>query len=348
MFVLSSDITIGNFRFSGVCEVQIRRGLHSIADSATIKIPSIARIVTEGKAEPGNVVTGNQFSDGDPVTIKLGYNGDLQTEFRGFVKRRNLNMPLEVECEGFSWLLRRNTINKFWSTIKVKDLLTEAVSGIESNYKIEVQCDVDYDLGNVIANNTSGFDIINNLSKYTDGCLSCFFIQPDILWCGLIYSSYANGVDVINKGLVNYRLGYNVVKDNSLIERLTENDPTEVRYSKKSSSGVVISQTSDVFKNFGCVHSRILNQIKDATVLKELANEKAYQINYSGYEGAITSFLQPYSSPGCKAFIADDRYPERNGMYLTEGVEVKFGINGAQRIVEIGPKVGFANDIGND
>jgi hypothetical protein len=348
MFVLSSDVTIGNFRFSGVNEVEIKRSLHSIADTAIIKIPSIARIIKNGKTTGGSIITGKQFSDGDPVTIKLGYNGNLQTEFSGFVKRRNLDMPLEVTCEGYSWLLRRNNISQFWPSVTIKDLLKAAVSGIDGGYAINVICDVDFELSNVGINNGSGFDIVNDISKFTDGSLSCFFIQPDTLWCGLVNSPYANGNDVFNAGIVNYRLGYNVVKDNNLKERLTEDDPVEVTYSKRLSNGDKILQTSDVIKTVARAHSKIRNHINDASTLKQLANEKAYQLNYSGYEGSISAFLQPFATPGCQAYITDDRYPERNGTYIIEGTEVHFGINGARRIVEIGLKTGFANDIQND
>jgi len=348
MFVLNSDITIGNFRFSGVKEVHIKRSLHGIADTATIQIPSIAKIVSNGSVAAGTVITGKQFNDGDLVTIKLGYNGDLQTEFKGFVKRRNLDMPLEVECEGYSWLLRRNTINIFETSIQVKDLLEKAVSGIDPNYKISVQCDVDLAFSNVSIEDKNGFDIISNIGRYTDGALSCFFIQPDVLWCGFLYTPYANGTDVFGIGQVKYRLRYNVIKNNSLKECVTENDPLKVIYNKKLSNGEKISQSSDAFKNYAGTHSKILNHLKDAPALKQLANEKAYKLNYSGYEGAVISFLQPYAAPGYTAVIVDDRYPDRNGVYAIEGVEIKFGIGGARRIVEIGPELGFANAMEND
>ena len=342
MFVLSSDISIGDFRFSGMHEVVIKRGLHSIVETAIIKIPSIGKIVTNNKTLPGMIITGKQFNDGDPVTIKLGYNGTLQTEFVGFVKRRTLNMPLEIECEGYSWLLRRNNVKVFEKTITVKDLLQKAVADLENNLKIKVQCTVDFTFSNVQIPEASGFDVINNIIKYTDGCLTCFFIRPDTLWCGLVYTLYSGGNDIFQQGLVNYKLGYNVIKDNSLTERTAEADPVAVKYNSKLVSGDLLSQTSDAFKNTLRIHTKILNQVKDAGTLKQLANEKAYKLNYSGYEGSLRAFLQPYAEPGCQTYIVDERYPERNGSYLIEGTEVSFGINGARRTIEIGPMAGFA------
>ncbi len=343
MYVLGSDITIGNFSFSGVNDISINRSLHSITETATIKIPSIARIVTKASVSTDVVITGKQFSEGDPVTIKLGYNNDLQTEFTGFVKRCSLSMPLEVECEGYSWLLRRNTIDKFYPSVTVKDLLADAVSGIEGKYNISVQCKADITLSNVKVSGC-GLDVINGLSKYTDGCLSCFFIQPGVLWCGLLYTPYAKGTDILNTGTVNYRLGYNVPKTNDLKERTNENDPVQVEYSKKLANGDKLSGTSDAFKIFVRTHKKILNHIADAIALKQLANETAYRRNYAGYEGSINTFLQPYATPGYTAYITDDRYPERNGNYIIEDMEVHFGNAGARRIIGIGPQLGFAKN----
>ena len=102
--------------------------------------------------------------------------------------------------------------------------------------------------------------------------------------------------------------------------------------------------TSDAFKIFVRTHKKILNHIADAIVLKQLANETAYRQNYSGYEGSINTFLQPYATPGYTAYITDDRYPERNGTYIIEDMEVHFGRAGARRIIGIGSQIGFANN----
>ncbi|MCW3120696.1 MAG: hypothetical protein JWQ38_188 [Flavipsychrobacter sp.] len=342
MFVLSSDITIGKFHFSGINNVLIRRSIYSIEETATITIPSIARIIRNGKVQPELITTGRLFTEGDPVIIKLGYNNALQTEFRGFVKRQNLKIPLEVECEGYSWQLRRNKIKEVSGEVTIKELLKNAVSGINSRYRISVECKVDITLNNVHFKNESGFDIINSISKYTDGNLTCFFIRPDTLWCGLLYTECAKGNNILSTPQIKYRLGYNVIKDNSLKERLTDSDPTQVIYSKKLPKGEKISGTSDAFRKYVRTHNKILNQIKEAPVLKKLANEKAYQLNYIGYEGTINTFLEPYAIPGYEAFIVDSRYPERNAIYLIESVETTFGISGARRKVEVGIKFSSA------
>ena len=342
MFVLNSDITIGNFHFSGVNAVQVNRSLHSISETAIIKIPSMAKVVKGGKASPVSVITAGQFNDGDLVTIKLGYNGDLKTEFIGFVKRRDLGMPLSIVCEGYSWLLGRNKVNISLATVTLKDLLSMAVKGIDQQYSITIRCDLDLTFINVLVNG-SGLDIITFIEKYTDGCVRCFFISPDVLWCGLLYTPVASGDDVFGLGAVQYKPGFNVMKDNDLKQRTSADSPVLVTYNKRLADGTLLSGVSDVFNGKGTNHSRLLNHLNDAGILKQLANEKAYLFNYSGYEGGMQTFLQPYASPGYLAYITDSRYSERDGTYIIESVRTSFGINGATRIVEVGPRAGFAN-----
>lgn len=346
MFVLNSDITIGSFSFSGVHQVDIRRSLHTIEHTATIIVPSVARYLVRGKPEPGAIITGKQFKEGDPVTIKLGYNNDLQTEFSGFVRRLSLKMPLEIECEGYSWLLRKNKISEFRKDISLKELLQLAIAGIDPAFGVSIVCNEEFGFSNVHLRDATGFDIINNISKFTDGAITCCFIEPGKLWCGRVYSSYASGSDVFGAGSTRYRMGFNALDNNRLKERRKDIDPVLVRYHKKTSGGQRISGESDVYNAATSVRSKILNQLNSAPVLKLMANEKAYQLSYSGYEGDITGFLQPYTLPGYDVYVTDARYPERDGVYLAESTHVTFGIQGARRTIELGPRRGFAKTNG--
>ena len=329
-------------------EVIIKRSIHSISDTALIKIPSIARIIRNGKAEPENVLTGSLFNEGDKVTIKLGYNGVLQTEFKGFVKRRNLDMPLEVECEGYGWLMKRNRVQGFYLGCSLKDLLGKAVSDLEGREVIHVVCPDEINFSKVSLETNSGVDVLNKIAKYTDGALSCFFIKPDTLWCGRILTQYANGIDPFNgiggNSEINIRPGFNALSDTSLLVHSSELNPVLVIYSKKLSNGTRLTQSSNSVKGYVRVRNKLLNQVKDAHSLKILANEKSLKESYTGYEGYITGFLQPYIQPGNSVTISDNQFPERNGTYLVESTEVHFGIKGARRKVELGPKFGFAKD----
>ena len=360
--VLCSDITIGTFRFAGVNEVRVKRSMHSYVDTAYIKVPSICKIV-QGKRKSAVVkTTANMFNDGDPVTINLGYlngntgvaaqivsgsatpiiaggkNNGLCTVFQGFVRRRDMGMPLEIECEGYVRQMRLNmSQNGFYESTSASALLKLISKACPD---ITVQVTNDLPLLNMTLNEANGADICDKIKELSQGCLSIFFINPTTLWCGLTYTPYVNNTDPFDLGQVSYRLGYNVVKDNSLKERTTEGEPVQVIFNGTLATGVKITTASQA-KYQGRKEKAMINNIGDVPTLQSLANEKQYQMNYAGYEGSINAFLQPYCAPGWKANIIDDRYPERNGVYMIEATDITYGQKGARIKVEIGPKIGF-------
>lgn len=341
MFVLGSDITIGNgesqLHFSGVHDVQIKKSIHTFIDTATITLPTVAIFYSKiNRSNPQKVITSDKFKDGDPIIIKLGYNGELNEEFRGFIKRRNLNTPLEIECEGYSYQLKRNNVNGTWKSISIKDLLKHAI--IDTDIKLNVA--VDIQLSNVTISNQTGAAVIDYIYKATDYCVSIFFIEPDILWAGLVYTKYKTGQDIFNGSQVAYKLGYNVVKDNSLKEITEEDNPVQVEFGKKLASGERVSGSAEILKNISKKYKKLLNNVSSPASLKLLAQEKQDRYNYQGYEGKINAFLSPYASPGDKAYIFNTQYTERAGTYLIESVNITYGISGAKRIIEIGPKIG--------
>lgn len=332
-YVLNSEITIGTLKFKGVHEVRIKRSLHTYCDWASIKIPAISYL--KGKRSiPIAVPTANLFADGESVTIKLGYNDDLLTEFKGFVKRRNLGQMLEVECEGYAWQLRMNVdITKNYESTSAKELLEAACEGTG----IKVECPVDFPLSGIKLLHANGCKIIDHIKKCSEGILNIFFIKPDTLWCGLVYTPYLLGTPVFNMPTVGYRLGWNTHKENNLKERVPT-EPVQVIINGITVTGDSV-RTDAKDKTAKRTEKYFLNNVPSEAVMKKFAQEKVNQINYTGYEGTLTAFLQPFCEPGYLATIIDNRYPERNAKYLVEGTEVIFGINGARRIIEIGPRL---------
>lgn len=353
-FTLNSDITIGSFRFSGVHEVRIKRSMHSYADTASIKIPS-ACLLQKGQLQsdggvnilPGaatEVITADQFNYRDAVTIRLGYNGVLMEEFRGFVKRCNADMPLEVECEGYIQPLRLDIdLSGYFAQTSAGKLLNMLTDG--TGISVQVADDITF-YGLRLQPHANGEDVIRQIKQMSQGTLTIFFVNPSTLWCGFTYTAYTQNKDPFGFGVVNYRLGYNVVKNNGLKQRVTEGEPVTIIMDGILATGQKIETTSQ-YKYAQNKVKALVNNIGDVATLQRMANEKQYQENYAGYEGAINAFLQPYASPGYQANIVDDIYPERNGIYLIESTEVTFGINGSRRKVEIGPKMGFVGDPGN-
>ena len=95
MFVLCCEIKIGAVTFKSVHDVRIKRSLYDLAATAVIKVPVTAVLKHTGEP-PTHIETAQAIKVGDSVEIKLGYDGTMNTEFRGYVKLLNYRVPLEI------------------------------------------------------------------------------------------------------------------------------------------------------------------------------------------------------------------------------------------------------------
>ena len=339
MFVLNSDITIGNFRFSGAHEVCIHKSIHNFTDRATIKIPRAAKVLKENSVT--NVTTGTLFKEGDAVCIKLGYNttspfegdmGMLQTEFLGFVRHFIIGMPMEIECEGFvRQMQQKMDITRYYNNTSV----TELLQLITAHTDVKIKVADDMPLLQIRLTHANGADICNAIKEISQNTLYLFFIEPRLLWCGFVYTQLAEGKDPFNIGEVSYRLGYNCMMDNTLQVRIPD-DPVQIILGGIAANGNRVETKSKADYAIRKVKA-LLNNVGDTRVMQKMADELQCQRNYTGYQGQITGFLQPYCQPGYLATIIDDSYPDRNGKYLVESTTVTFGTTGATRQVELGP-----------
>jgi hypothetical protein len=358
-FYPNSEIVIGTYRFSGVNSVTVKRSMNSLDDTATIKLPGRGYIQTGKRDEFGTVQVnpgrtenknvGQLFAPGDKVTIKLGWNGELHEEFAGFVRRVGRGMPVEVECEGYACQMRDNvSVSGVLKEVTIKQLLDIATGKTDIKHKpiskpltdIKTSCTLDAKLTNVQLDTLNGIQICEVIKSLTDNNVGIFFIKPDVLWCGLPFTAYADGSDPISKSTAGYRPGWNAIRDKELKQRVVDK-PLQVAYGGKYATGTAVFAAGKNKKG-SKKEKKMLPNVPEKTMLEKLAAEKEYRTNYKGYEGKISGFLQPYCQPGYKATIVNSLYPNLDGDYMVAETEVKFGIDGARRSVELGPVIGFA------
>lgn len=339
MFIINSKISIGNFSFSGVHEVRIKRSIHSYIDTATIQIPALCNVRSKDGKSKYLVRTGQQFKEGDAVTIDLGYGGEYAREFEGFVKHVQPNEHVEIECEGYVRQLRlKECGSKHYSSTTAKELLQLAIKGTD----IQLECPDNIPIADVQLINATGADICDLVKKVTEGRVTVFFREPNVLWCGLIYTAVRNNVledKGLAKGDVKYRIGYNVVRDSDLKVREPKEKVQLIFNGLLSTKEKIF--TSSQLKSAVAKLRRTLVHIPNKDWLQKIANEGENHMNYTGYEGRINGFLYPICFPSHTAYIQDDNTPERAGTYIIESTEVKYGTGGAWRTVELGPVINF-------
>lgn len=332
MFALQSNITIGTFTGIKPNNVNIKKSIYEYVDKAIIKLPASARLTFENKDVVVSAETAKQFNESDKVLIQLGYNGSLKTEFEGFVSRINYTQPVEVECEGYSYQLRKKQYTGTQTKVELKALLQILIAGTDIILDANTESFV---IDKIILEGKTGTSILEEIKDLTKGRLRFHFIGK-ILFGGLIYIK-PNGLSVNTTADVKYKLGWNVIKDNNLKYRTASSINTTVIYKGHLKNGTVVqAQSGDGSGELITVDQ---HDVTDQASLQKLADAHRSSLSYDGYEGKITGFLQPYCEHGYKAFLIDDKYQERNGNYLVDSIEVSYGMQGARRSVGIAFKL---------
>ena len=344
MFVLNSDITIGPYKRVKPHQVKIDKSMFTYVDKAVIKLPITARIVQAGEVITKSMETAKAFAEGDKVLIKLGYNGVLKTEFDGFISRVNFTSPLEVECEGYSYQLRKRTYLKTFKNVELVEVLRYLVAG--TDIVLDEANIPAFKIDKLVLQNHSGTEALDLIKKIgsQDGIqVIQIFFTGYMLYAGLQYLK--------TKADVKYRLGWNVIKDNNLKQRQAKNAEVTVHYigEKKDGSNVKVAiknktQTA-VIKTNGQAgisgEEKVIktHSVTDESSLTQMAEKFHSKMTYDGYEGKITAFGVPYCEPGYRAVLDDQKYVERSGNYIVESTEVTYGTSGFRRIVGIGAKL---------
>ena len=310
--------------FTALNHCEIDNSIYNLGTSAKIKIPASARLRVNGNLQTDSVQVGKQFARGDKITVSLGYNDDLKEEFVGYIYRVNYTTPLEIECEGYEFLLRSALSSKTWASTTLKDVIKYVVSGVNISVHDQIP---DINLVNyIIPSGRSKLEALQELKeKYG---LTAYFIK-DQLYVGLAY--------LIDLGSVKYTLGVNTVKDNDLKYHFADDVKLKIK-------AVLIKNDNtrlecEIGDSDGQQRPLFFYNLSSLDELKKLAQEEMQKYKYSGYEGKFTAFLVPYAQPAMKAVLTDPVYSEKSGTFYITAVKVEFGRSGARRIVDIGIKI---------
>ncbi len=318
---MTSHIVIGEFKPVKSHSFSCNRSVNEYIDTATVKIPAMVRFASTG-TDHQIVPTGQVIKEGMKVGIMAGYNGDVVTRFLGFVRRVNSTIPVELECEGYSYQLSSiEGYTKSYASVTVKKLLSDLVQGTDIKLSPDIP---DIPLKNIYFKNVKGTDVLEYLK---DKCLLTVYFDFDVLYAGLQMTQM--------KGKRNFRLGWNVIKDNELkFETSKQLSKVNIQIESRDKTGTKKKGKTNV--KDGSVKTMKIRHIYDEALLKKIAAQQREKLVYSGYKGKITAFLVPAVSPGMGADITDPKFSERQGLYFIEGVQMEFGPSGGRQKISIG------------
>jgi len=327
MYVLKCNIQIGKYVFDRANSIEIERSTELLTDTCKLTVPLTALLVDVN--EQATVEVAKTIKVGDAVLIDVYYDGYQAhaIPFNGYVKQINYKMPLEIECEDATYLLRAKTIKKSWQSTTLNEVLTEIISGTRLRLT-----------GNVPVINLSPFYLkdVNGmfaLQKLKDEYgLTIYVTKGNQLYCGLAYAE--------NTGEVNYVLNgddSNVANADDLTYHSAEDMKLKVK--AIAVSGNNTRTEVEVGDDDGAVRTLYFYNVPDMSTLTKMANQEIIRLKFDGYEGKLTTMLIPYVVPGMKANITDERFSERSGSYFVESVKTTWGMGGARNEVEVSIKL---------
>ena len=333
MFKMTADVLIGPFKAVKPSSLTWERHVDNISDTGTLVLPGICRVICIDRTNYDKeiVPTGQQFTEGMPITMMAGYDGYNNQVFKGFIKRINFKIPLEVECEGYAYQLRKLQFSKSYSNTTVRQICQDLIQGTDIKLSDKIP---NIPIQKVWFQNYTRLQVLEYLKEK---CLLTVYFNFDELYVGLKAGEL--------KQIVNHRINWNVIKGDDLQFNADKEFATvNIKVQKRSSTGhrktgkasVVHPGNEKVLK---------ISLIEDEAVLKQIAEEEKKRLNNRGYSGKITTFLIPYAEPGMTSNITDKIYPERSGRYFIEGVDGNFSQHGGRQTISIGFGLGKGNNL---
>lgn len=318
MFTMTSDIQIGKYKVKPF-SVKWRTSVLSIIETCNISLPRAIYLKNNLNATEDNTVKNSiVFSEGDIISVSLGYDGKNTMRFKGFVKRVNQSERLEIECEGYSYQLPK-VFTKSYALTTVKSILADLIEG--TGIKIAEQT-ADVKVSNVRFKNASGLQVLEWMQKELH--LAVYF-DFDSIYVSTLYGW--------QKNTIKLRLGWNTVEDKDFKQRKTDKNVL-IRLVSKDSKGGVKKIKSDEQKYSQTKEVKIKSGL-DSELMKQIANDLQNRENYKGYEGSVTCFLVPGIQKSNVIDVQDKRFPERSGLFFAETIEGSFDSSGGRQKVTL-------------
>lgn len=317
---ISLRITIANELQFTVCKsIKIESSVQVLSDTAKLELPREFKNAIDDLGKSINIA-GKSILDfikrGDAIKIEFGYDGDLQTEFEGYITKVGAEIPLLLECEDEMFQLKKAPrITKFIKTGKLIDIL-QAV--LPSQYTIE--SNADYSIGKWLIEDATPFNVLEELREKAG--IRAYFKNPTTLCVGMI-------VDFKAEAVHNFNFSENVRRGSSLKFEQKESKPLEVIVKSKQLNGQEYSYSAGV--KGGDTKTITMPGLTKAEI--KIWADKSYEsLSINGFEGSLDSWCYPRTKPGHAAQLYRPYYKDRHqdGRYFIESVTID--VNGSDGI----------------
>lgn len=322
MYVLTCKIEIdgdSSWELDKVTSVEITRDVGQLTDTCRLTFPK--NIKWDGESRP-------PFKRGDGVKVWLGYDGDLQLAFVGYVRDVGFKTPVVLNCEDEMYQLKyMEAQKKAYTSVDIETLLRDQlgnaytinVLGEQNLGQYRVQADTVASLLGHLAENG-----IRSFFKYEDG-------KP-VLYAGVLFERSGQ------KATQAFRTGVNLIDYSGLEWK----DSQDVRICVKAISLMPDNKKIKVEVGDSDGERRTLHTYnKQESELKAWAEQELIRLKVDGLTGSFKTFgyrLADVMDP--IGVIIDD---EKRGVYQVAKNVITFGDSGFRQDITLGQRVNTDN-----
>lgn len=320
MLKLCSEITIEGDKtwlFNAVADCNIVEDVSTLTDTCEIQLPKKIKW-QEAVAKNGKP----PIKRGDKITIKLGYDGDLQTRFTGFIRSVDAKVPITIKCEDGMFVLKSHKVKpKAFKNASLHEIVSYLLEGTSIQFQL---MDKNIKVGNWRLTKTHASEELQELKEKM--MLSSYFRRingESILYIGLAYP-------LDNRKKVKFMHGKNIIDENF---EYRDKEDIRVRCEAQSFNAKNKKVTYEYGDKDGDVIKIRIDGLTE-NELKKYAIEAVERYKQSGFKGSFETFGQPEVS---KCDMVEIHASDGNsGVYLVKKLEIEFGTNGYRQKIELG------------
>lgn len=313
-------IIANNLQFTVCQSLHIESSVQVLSDTAKVELPREFKNAVDEVGKSINIA-GKSILDyikrGDAVKIEFGYDGDLQTEFEGYVTKIGAEVPLILECEDEMFQMKKAPrITKFIKSGKLIDILRAVIPA-----KYTIESNADYSIGKWLIEDATPYNVLEELREKAG--IRAYFKNPTTLCVGMI-------VDFKAEAIHKFNFSENVRRGSSLKFEQKESKPVFLTVESKQSNGTVLKVSTG--EKGGDEKTIKLWPNMTQSELKLWADKQQSSVSYNGFEGSLDSWCYPRTNPGDAAQLYRPFYKDRHqdGRYFIESVTID--VNGTDGI----------------
>ena len=321
MYILSAKIEVNSSKtwvFDKIVGVEITRNIETLTDVCVLKLPR--KIKWQGEANM-------PLKRGDKISVWLGYDGDLELAFVGYITTIGLKMPIVITCEDGMFLLKNKAATKLtYKTATIEQILKDQDLG---GLPFKVFGEQSIGQYRVTAETVSG--LLNDLKSV--GIRS--FVKIDTagnptLYCGVLFEPETEKKQVF---IANGK-GVNIIDDKDL----------------------KIQSSADIFIKMKAIsiapdNTKIRVEVGDADgdrrtlytynktepELKKWADQELKRLKRDGLTGSFTTFGGKLVDKLDNIAIKIDNV--KQGVYQAQKNVIKYDAGGFRQVITIGSRI---------